>query len=413
MDFVGQPSYTPLVVNVLKNKEILLGITGGIAAYKSAELTRLFIKAGAHVQVVMSQAACEFITPLTLETLSNRPVHSKMFGRGTRGVEHIELATDGTEVFVIAPATADFLARSAQGRASDLISAVTLAFKNPVLVAPAMNTNMWENPATVRNLATLKQEHGWHFVSPGSGELACGWSGPGRMAEPSEILAATESLFNKDLSGRSIIVTAGPTVEDIDPVRFLSNRSSGKMGYAIAHAAAVRGADVTLVTGPTALPSLEGLNCVPVRSALEMEAAVEKHAKNSDAIIMAAAVADFRPATVANHKLKKQKGETDRSIKLVRNPDILAGLGSKFKDSALPILVGFALETENLASSARAKLSAKGASLVVANLAEHGFAGENNQALLVDDRGLEEETGRLTKHELAMRILDYLIERWV
>ncbi len=394
----------------MNKTNILLGITGGIAAYKSAELCRLFVKAGAQVQVVMSEAACEFITPLTLETLSGRPVHVKMFDRGSSGIAHIDLA-GGAEVFVVAPATADFLARSAAGRASDLLSAVTLAFKGTVLAAPAMNTNMLQNPATVRNLKTLEDGHGWRFVQPGTGDLACGWSGPGRMAEPEEIFSAVGKLLRRDLVGRSLLVSAGPTVEDLDPVRFLSNRSSGRMGYAVADAAVRRGANVTLVSGPTYLELPRVAEYVPVRSALDMETAVLDRAGDCDAIVMTAAVADFRPAEVSEHKMKKGSDE-NRDIRLVRNPDILAGLGSRFKNESKPVLVGFAVETENLVESARAKLESKGAQVIVANLAAHGFGGDDNEAIILDDKGRVEETGRVSKRQLAEQLLDLLAKRF-
>ncbi len=393
----------------MKDKSILLGITGGIAAYKSAELCRLFIKAGASVQVVMSEAACEFITPLTLETLSGRPVGVKMFDRKNAEVAHIALA-DSAELFVIAPATADFLARAAAGRANDLISAVMLAFKGRVLAAPAMNTNMWENPATRHNMTRLRDEHRWYFAMPGEGDLACGWTGPGRMAEPSEILAAARALFETDLDGRRILVTAGPTVEDLDPVRFISNRSSGKMGYAIAEVAARRGAAVTLISGPVALPCPHGVVRVDIRSALEMEAAVSREVARCDAVIMAAAVSDFRPASPSASKLKKKSQETRRTVELVRNPDILEGLSARF-ETAPPVRVGFALETENLLENAKRKLSRKGAHVIVANLAAKGFGGDRNDAVIVDDEGAVEQIGEISKRALADRILDIVVKR--
>jgi phosphopantothenoylcysteine decarboxylase/phosphopantothenate--cysteine ligase len=396
---------------MLNNRRILLGVTGGIAAYKSAELCRLFIRSGAEVQVVMSRAACEFITPLTLETLSGRPVPVEMFERRVGKVQHIDLA-GGAEVMVIAPATADYLARSAQGRASDLISAVTLAFGGPILAAPAMNTGMWNNPATRRNIETLSSAHGWRFVQPGTGELACGWSGAGRMAEPAEILEATAKVLAGDLDGRRVLVTAGPTVEDLDPVRFLSNRSTGKTGYAVAAAAARRGAAVILVSGPTALDAPPGVELVAVRSAREMEAAVDERAEDCDAVVMTAAVADYRPAETAEHKLKKADPGEERSVALVRNPDILAGLGRRFADRPRPVLVGFALETRDLVESAKGKLESKGVQLIVANLAADGFGGDDTRAIILGDDGSCAETGDLSKAELAEQILDRLLARW-
>ena len=389
----------------MKDRRILLGITGGIAAYKSAELCRLLVKAGARVQVVMSEAACRFITPLTLETLSGRPVPVEMFGRTTGPVEHIDLADDA-ELLVVAPATADFLARAAAGRASDLISAVTLAFARPVLAAPAMNTNMWNNPATRRNLATLADGHGWRFVDPGRGDLACGWVGEGRMAEPDRIFAAAAGTLRGDLAGRTVLVAGGPTAEDIDPVRYLTNRSSGRMGDALAERAALRGARAILVRGPTALPRPAGVEVVDVRCAVEMRDAVEARADGADAVVMAAAVADYRPAERAEHKLKKRPGEEERELRLVRTPDILAGLGERFAGRDRPVLVGFALETRDLAAAARAKLEAKGADLIVANLAERALGREDDEALILDRDGGAVETGPLDKRALADRILD-------
>jgi len=395
----------------MEGRKILLGVTGGIAAYKSAELCRMLVKRGADVRVVMSEAATRFITPLTMETLSGKPVPVQMFGRTAGPLEHIEIP-DGAQLMIAAPATADYLARCATGRASDLISAVTLAFTGPVLFAPAMNTNMWNNPATRRNVATLVGEHGWRMVAPGSGELACGWTGPGRMAEPAEIVDAAARMLARDLSGRRILVTAGPTVEDLDPVRFLSNRSTGRMGYAVARAATARGADVVLVTGPTAIAVPSGVAAIQVRGALEMERAVAREAGACDAVIMAAAVADFRPAQTSASKMKKSDdGDEERSIRLVRNPDILAGLGARFAGAARPVLVGFAVETENLAQAARAKLARKGAAIIVANLAKDGFGGDSNRALIVDDAGAERDTGVVSKERLADLILDELNRR--
>jgi phosphopantothenoylcysteine decarboxylase / phosphopantothenate---cysteine ligase len=389
---------------------VLLGVTGGIAAYKSAELCRLLVKEGYAVQVVMSRAATRFITPLTLETLSGRPVHVRMFGSDRSRVEHVELGAQAN-VLVVAPATADYLARCAAGRANDLIAAVTLAFKGPVLAAPAMNTNMWESPVTRRNLDALASLLGWHFVQPGSGELACGWTGPGRMAEPPEILAAARQLLRRDLEGLKILVSAGPTVEDIDPVRFISNRSSGRMGYAVAEAASRRGADVTLVSGPVSLPCPQGARLVPVRSALDMEREVGERAAACDAIVMTAAVADFRPAEPSDRKLKKREAEEERVVRLVRNPDILAGLGARFAGKVRPVLVGFALETEDVEAAAVSKLRSKGAHVIVGNLASDAFGGDGNEAIIVDDAGLRERTGPITKRALAGRLLDLVAAR--
>jgi len=394
----------------MRGRRILLGVTGGIAAYKSAELCRMMVKAGADVRVIMSEAACEFIAPLTMETLSGKSVPVKMFGRTVGALEHIDLATEA-ELFVVAPATADYLARCAGGRACDLISSVTLAFAGPVIAAPAMNVNMWNNPATRRNTALLEREHGWRIVPPGSGELACGVVGTGRMAALEDIFASIESAFLRDLDGRRVVVSAGPTEEEIDPVRFVSNRSSGRMGYAIAEAARRRGAKVTLVAGPTALEPPRGVELVRVHSAVEMETAVNAAAGVADAVVMAAAVADFRPSHRSESKLKKEEGEAVRVLELVRNPDILAGLGARFAREKLPVLVGFALETENLLAAAQAKLAAKGANLIVGNLAQDGLGGGDNSAVLVDDAGLVRETGRVTKSALAELILDWIAAR--
>jgi phosphopantothenoylcysteine decarboxylase / phosphopantothenate---cysteine ligase len=393
----------------MQGRKILLGVTGGIAAYKAAELCRLLVKAGADVRVVMSEAACEFITPLTMETLSGKPVPVKMFGRTAGALEHIDLPRDA-ELLLVAPATADYLARCACGRASDLISSVTLAFTGPVVAAPAMNANMWSNPATRRNVATLEAEHGWHIVPPEHGELACGTEGTGRMAAPEVIIRAVRDMFRGDLEGFRIVVAAGPTEEAIDPVRFISNRSSGRMGYAIAAAAGRRGAVVTLITGPTALEPPKGASVIRVRTALEMESAVNDAALGADAVVMAAAVADFRPAHPSAAKIKKTGGAAP-ALELVQNPDILAGLGARFSGAARPVRIGFALETEALADASRTKLVAKRCHLIVGNLAADALGGDDNTAILVDDARLERRTGRLAKSALAELILDWLAAR--
>ena len=291
--------------------KILLGVTGGIAAYKAAEICRLLIKRGMDVRVIMSEAACEFITPLTMETLSGKPVPVKMFGRTAGPLEHIEVP-DAADVMLVAPATADYLARCAAGRACDLISSVTLAFTGKVVFAPAMNTNMWNNPATRRNVKTLVEEHGWEMIPPESGELACGWTGAGRMAQPEEIVRGLERVVAGDLRGRQVMVSAGPTVEDLDPVRYIANRSSGKMGYAVASAAARRGAQVVLVSGPTSLAPPAGVRLVSVRSAREMQKRLMEHAGECDGVIMCAAVADYRPAEYSVEKIKKEEDQKKR-----------------------------------------------------------------------------------------------------
>jgi phosphopantothenoylcysteine decarboxylase/phosphopantothenate--cysteine ligase len=393
----------------MQGRKILLGVTGGIAAYKAAELCRLLVKAGADVRVVMSEAACEFIAPLTMETLSGKPVPVKMFGRTAGALEHIDLPRDA-ELLLVAPATADYLARCAHGRASDLISSITLAFTGPVVAAPAMNANMWSNPATRRNVATLESDHGWRIVPPEHGELACGTEGTGRMAGLDVILHAVGNVLKGDLKGFRIVVAAGPTEEAIDPVRFISNRSSGRMGYAVAAAAGRRGASVTLVTGPTALDPPKCAAVIRVRTALEMERAVSDAAQSADAVVMAAAVADFRPARPSAAKIKKTGGASP-ALELVQNPDILAGLGARFAGAPRPVLIGFALETEALADASRTKLVAKRCHLIVGNLAADALGGDDNTAILVDDAGLERSTGRVAKSALADDILDWLAAR--
>ena len=392
------------MTNSLKGTHILLGITGGIAAYKSAELCRLFVKAGATVQVVMSEAACEFITPLTMEALSGNPVPVHMFGRTRGALEHIDLPTEA-DMMVIAPATADYLARCATGRASDLISSVTLAFDGPVVAAPAMNTNMYNNPATQRNLLTLQKSHGWRFVEPDTGDLACGIQGKGRMAEPADILEYIVQSMPRDLANKKVIVTAGPTVEDIDPVRYISNRSSGKTGYAIAARARARGAEVTLISGPVAIEPPNDCPTIHVRSAREMEAAVNAHSDSADAIVMCAAVADYRPASVSEKKIKKSSLQ---NIEMIPNPDILAGLGKKYQGKTKPRLIGFALETENLKENATEKLNRKGAYAIVSNLAADALEGDQTRVAIFLTSGETIQTETVPKTALADMVLDLI-----
>jgi phosphopantothenoylcysteine decarboxylase/phosphopantothenate--cysteine ligase len=350
---------------------ILLGVTGGIAAYKTPELVRLLRKAGHDVDVVMTEAAARLVSPGALAVVSGRPVLRSMWdGLETGAIDHVERAA-AADAVVVAPATADLLARAAAGRASDLLSACLLVARAPILFAPAMNTRMWEHPFTRRNVATLSALSHVRWIGPAEGDLACGWEGPGRMADPAAIVAAVAALFRRDLAGRRLLVTAGPTHEPIDPVRFLGNRSSGRMGQAIAEAAARRGASVTLVRGPVDLPLPSGVECIPVRTAREMRAAVLARWRRVDAVVMAAAVSDYRPARPSDSKLKREADALD--LRLEANPDILAEMGRRRGRAARPLLVGFCVETDDLGRRAREKLAAKRCDVIVANLADESL----------------------------------------
>lgn len=391
----------------LKDKNILLGVTGGIASYKAAELVRLLVGGGASVRVVMTTNAREFITPLTLQTLSGNRVSTSTFDLTQESeIGHIELA-DAADLVIIAPATANFIAKLAHGIADDLLSTILLVASAPKLIAPAMNVKMFEHPATQNNLRRL-EEYQYHVLDPGVGELACGYSGKGRLPEPMQIIdSATALLSRKDLSGERIIVTAGPNCEPIDPIRFISNRSTGKMGYAMARAGQQRGARVTLIAGPTGLPTPSGVQAIPVRTAIEMERAVKAEYNEATMVISAAAIADYRPVEVAEHKLKKGSG--DMSLSLCRNPDILAGLG---KNKGSRILVGFATETENVLRNAEYKLKSKNLDLIVANDVTQkgaGFATDTNIVTLLD--GLRKPTTLplMSKDEVAHSVYDRLV----
>ena len=340
---------------MLKEKRIVLGVTGGIAAYKAAEFVRLLVKAEAEVHVVMTRNAQEFITPLTFQTLSGNPVTTDPFTllEGTE-IGHIALA-DLAELILILPATANIIGKIANGIADDFLSTMVMASKAPVLLVPSMNVNMWENQAVQKNLQTLI-ERGYHFVEPGTGELACHWYGKGRLADLEEVMERIEDLFSpKDLKGERILVTAGPTQEPIDPVRFITNRSSGKMGYALAGMARRRGAEVILISGPTPLPlPRRDMEVVWVQTAEEMREAVLRHLERCSVVIKAAAVGDFRPREVSQAKIKK--GESSLSLELERTGDILEEIGKRKGDR---ILIGFAAETENLVKNAHKKLLAK------------------------------------------------------
>jgi len=396
--------------------KIALGVTGGVAAYKAAELVRRLQQEKLDVQVVMTRSAQEFITPLTFAALTGQKVITDMFSAGgmaapanvESAIEHIAVA-QRIDLLLVAPATADILGKFANGIAEDFLSTLYLATKAPVVVAPAMNVNMWDHAATQRNLAILR-ERGVHVVDPDEGYLACGMVGSGR-------LAATETIAKKvcevlglchDLAGQTILITAGPTREDIDPVRFLTNRSSGKMGYALAEAANRRGARVILVSGPTDLKIPDGVDWVPVRSTEEMHHAVRERAANVSVVIMAAAVSDYRPAVQHDQKLKR--GEGSFTLELEPTPDILADLGREKRGQ---VLVGFAAETNSVAENARGKLARKGADMIVANDVTQegaGFDGDTNIVTMFLRDGREIPLAKMTKFEVANQILDRVLE---
>jgi phosphopantothenoylcysteine decarboxylase/phosphopantothenate--cysteine ligase len=389
---------------MLAGKTVILGVTGGIAVYKAVELLRLLVKSGADVHVIMTGSATEFVTPLTFQTLSGNPVHTELFNLLTeQEISHISLA-DRADLFIIAPATANMIGKLAGGIADDLLTTTVMATKAPVLLAPAMNVNMYENAIYQENEAKLRQ-HGFLFAAPVSGYLACGWEGKGKMQEPSAILEeAAAALSSQELSGLTVLVTAGPTREEIDPVRYISNHSSGRMGYAIARAARLRGARVVLVSGPVALTPPAGVELVQVESAAQMHAAVMHQAKGADIIIKAAAVADYRTKDRSDRKLKK-KSET-LTLQLVKNDDILAELGRvKTKGQTL---VGFAAETENLQENAAAKLETKNLDMIVANnvlAAGAGFNVTTNIVRFIYRDGRSEELPLLPKERVAAEIL--------
>jgi|JI10StandDraft_1071094.scaffolds.fasta_scaffold270029_3 phosphopantothenoylcysteine decarboxylase/phosphopantothenate--cysteine ligase len=385
---------------------ILLGVTGGIAAYKACEVLRLFDKASHRVRVVMTRTATEFVGPLTFETLSKAPVLTDARPLGEQGsILHIDYA-DEADVFVIAPCTANVIAKLAQGVADDALTTTALAFTGPVLIAPAMNVNMW-NSASVRGNLAILRGRGLHVVEPSSGDLACGWVGEGRLAEPPEIVEAVLKVLDlhKDLARLRVVVSAGPTQEKIDPVRYLSNRSSGKMGYALAEAARARGASVTLVSGPVALARPEGVRVIAVESAEEMKTALDEVAATADVLIMAAAVADYRVAAPADRKIKKDKDELE--IRLVRNDDILAGLGRAKPPGQ--VLVGFAAETNDVVAYGQDKLKRKNADLFVANdvsRSDIGFSADENEVHLLFADGRVEKVEKAAKKKIANAILD-------
>jgi len=386
---------------------VIIGVTGGIACYKAVELVRLLVKDSLAVQVIMTRAAMEFVTPLTFQTLSGKPVVTETFNLTQESeIGHINLA-DSADLFVIAPATANVIGKIAAGIADDLLTTVLMATQAPVLIAPAMNIHMYENPILQENIRKLRRI-GYHFMEPAEGYLACGYEGKGRLPEPEKILEEIRSLLRKkDLLGERFLITAGPSREPLDPVRYISNRSSGKMGYALARAAVRRGAGVVLVSGPSAIEPPSAVRLIPVNTAAEMRRAVLEQFPECTAVIMAAAVADYRPVDASSKKLKRGKAPLD--IRLEPNPDILRELGRR-KNGKL--LVGFAAETEELIANATRKLHEKNLDLIVANdvtQAGGGFDGDTNIATIVDRSGASDSLSLMTKDELADRIYDHLL----
>ncbi|MCB9098080.1 MAG: bifunctional phosphopantothenoylcysteine decarboxylase/phosphopantothenate--cysteine ligase CoaBC [Anaerolineales bacterium] len=399
---------------VFRGKRIVLGVTGGIAAYKAATVCSRLVQAGALVDVVMTEAAQKFISQLTFQALTHRPIYTDMFHiPGGENIPHIVLA-DAADLLLIAPATANTIGKVANGLADNLLSAIALATPAPILMAPAMETDMWQHPATQRNVANLKT-WGVELVGPAAGRLASGAMGQGRLVEPEEIVAAAQMILAQqgDLAGRTVVVTAGGTREAIDPVRFVSNHSSGKMGYAVAEAARDRGAQVTLITSAH-LPSPFGMEAVRVDSAQEMLDAVLTATEKATALVMSAAVADFRPLTVAEQKIKKGSDTEGLVLELVRNPDILAEVAARKSAGAGPsITVGFAAETHDLLANAQDKLKRKRLDLIVANdvtAADAGFAVDTNRVTLLGADGSIEEMPLMTKREVAEAILDRVVQ---
>jgi|YelNatPaOPRAMG01_1025707.scaffolds.fasta_scaffold00104_25 phosphopantothenoylcysteine decarboxylase/phosphopantothenate--cysteine ligase len=398
---------------LLEGKRVLLGVTGGIAAYKSCELARRLIRLGAEIQVVMSEAATRFVTPLTFEALTQRPVLTDLFRpeAGSRATVHVELGR-WPDLVLIAPATYDFIGKLACGLADDALSALVAAAEAPVVLCPAMNHAMYAKPALAENLNRLRQ-WGYRIVGPERGELAEGEIGWGRLAEVETILDAVEyELLRHDaLHGRRVLVTAGPTQEPVDPVRFITNRSSGRMGYALAQAALWAGAEVTLVSGPTPLQPPRGVGFVSVRTAAEMAEAVERHWPQTEILFMAAAVSDYRPSQVAEHKLKKGEGPTLR-LDLEKTPDILAWAG---QNKGARILVGFAVETENELANAMEKLRRKNLDLIVVNNPLEpgaGFETDTNRVTILDAEGHLDDWPLLSKLEVARRLVFRVGQLW-
>jgi phosphopantothenoylcysteine decarboxylase/phosphopantothenate--cysteine ligase len=393
---------------MLKGKKVVLGVTGGIAAYKAAEFVRLLVKEEVDVYVVMTQNAQKFITPLTFQTLSGNPVVSDPFALlEDAQIGHIALA-DLAELVVILPATANIIGKIANGIADDFLSTLVMATKAPILIVPSMNVNMWEHPALQKNIQTLL-ERGCHLMEPGEGELACHWYGKGRLPELNEVVEKMEDLLTpKDLKGEKILITGGPTQEPMDPVRFITNRSSGKMGYALAKMARRRGAEVIFISGPSSLSfPRKDIQCVSVRTAEEMRRAVFSHLEGSSVVIKAAAVSDYRPKVISEKKIKK--GDPEYTLMLERTKDILEELGKKKENR---ILVGFAAETEDLVAHAKKKLQEKNLDLIVVNDVSQpgaGFASDTNQVKILSSSGQAKDLPLTTKEEISETILDHVV----
>jgi len=393
---------------MLANKTIVLGITGGIAAYKAADIASKLTQAGARVEIVMTESATRFIAPLTLRSLTGRPVVTSMWELNSEfSIEHVALA-EAADIVAIVPATANIIAKLATGISDDMLTCTVLATKAPVIVAPAMNVNMFENPVTQDNLAKLKAR-GFTIVDPAYGRLASGKIGLGRLAETETIIGTIKQVLGSsgDLAGKRIVVTAGGTQEPIDPVRHIGNRSSGKMGYAVAEAARDRGAEVKLITAPTSLPEPAGIEVVHIRTATEMKEAVAKATAQTDALIMTAAVADYQPKSVAREKIKKEAAGAGLTLELIRTPDILTEVKGNF------LKVGFAAESEDVVANARQKLEKKQLDIIIANDitdASSGFGVDTNKVTLISRDGKVESLPLLTKIEVADKILDRVVE---
>lgn len=392
-------------MGVLNGKKVVLGVTGGISAYKSAEIVRILRAEGADVTVVMTRAACQFVAPLTFSTLSGNPVITEMFSNGLDPeIKHIRIP-ENADAMLIAPATANFLAKAATGMADDSLTTMLLVARCPIIVSPAMNSNMYSHPVVQENIRKLK-ERGVIVIEPDTGELACGYSGPGRLPNPDDIVEMVRiTLSGKDMEGEHVLVTAGPTREAIDPVRFVSNRSSGKMGFALAKSAVRRGANVVLISGPTVLKPPVGVKFIPVETAEEMMKEADRNFPKATVLLMSAAVADYKPKKVQPTKIKKSKDKL--VVEMDACPDILKTLSTKKRKNHL--IIGFAAETDNLLKNAKEKLERKNLDLIVANqvgTSDSGFEHETNRIKIIDRDGNVKDFPLMTKEEAADRILD-------